>query len=509
MKDMTEKNFASNNHNIKKEYSDRETEKILKQEIEIPEKVNQRIQDTYAYLEIEKEKTGRRKGRGYTWKIAVAALAIIAGLGTVGFAANKYMAVLKSEKGESIQYTFQVDRTKEAHAIQVEPTYMPDGYVCGEKDSAYYGKWHNEETGGGISIIPMNAAELDKMERLDQTDEFLHYKRSEQQKEMSLGDQQVDVYVSEDFYIDSDNTIKNIYLYNEEEGYAIQVWSRSNLPYEEVLKVAEGLKVTVLDKVVPYATDEEIKEAKAEIKQLENAGTGVDSVSNVDVYAMGDEIANPFTKVESIKDEVDDVRFTVNAVEIKDSISLDEYPQENFIDYENEMKPWMNEDGTLKEHERYVMGANGEIEKTETVHSKYVIVHMTAKNCGDTQSEWNQSDGVSIAPDMTTLVSNGDGILVRQVCLYSSANEDYMLQWSSSDGSSFPVYFDKMYYTGDVQRLKHGLWHPLAAGEELEYTLIYIVDEDQVDQSYLWFFSGVGGTDEQGVPITGSYVKVK
>ncbi len=506
---MADKKFTNHDQDVKRVYSEQEKEQILKQEIEIPDTINQRIQDTYTYLGIEQEKAGRRKGRRCTWKIAAAALAITAGLGMVGFAANKYMAVLKSEKGESIQYTFQVDRTKEAHAIQVEPAYMPDGYVCGEKDSAYYGKWHNEETGGGISIIPMNAAELDKMERLGQTDEFLHYKRSEQQKEMSLGDQQVDVYVSEDFYIDSDNTIKNIYLYNEEEGYAIQVWSRSDLPYEEVLKVAEGLKVTVLDEVVPYATDEEIKEAKDAMEQLGNEGTGANSVYKGDIYAIGDEIANPLTKDEEIKDEIDDIRFRVNSVEIKDSISLDEYPQENFIDYDNEMKPWINEDGTLKEHDRYVMGPNGETEKTETVHSKYVIVHMKAKNYMDEHNEASLSDDVAMAPDLATLISNGDGTFTQTVFPYMSANEDYKLQWLSSNGSSFPVYFDKMYYTDGIQRAKHALWYPLAAGEELEYILIYIVDEDQIDQAYLWFFSGVGGTDEQGIPITGSYVKVK
>lgn len=509
---MTGNDFTNNKkeYDTKREYSDQEIEKILRKEIEIPETVNQRIKDTYECLGIRYEEGKKQTKRHYSWKIAVAALAVTAGLGVVGFAANKYMTVLKSEKGDSIQYTFQVDRSKEAHAIQVEATYMPEGYVYGEKDSAYGGKWHNEETDGGITIIPMNAAELDRMERLGQNDEYLNYKRSEQQKEMNLGNQQVDVYVSDDFYIDSDQNVKNIYLYDEDEGYAIQIWSRSDLPYEELLKVAEGLKVTVLDEVVPYATDEEIKEAKAEMEQAQNeVGAGIKKISKEDVYEIGDEIAHPFTKVSELKDEVDDIRFVVNSVEITDSISLAEYPKENFIDYENDMAPWMNEDGTLKPHDRYVMNQSGEIEKTENKNSKYVITHMTAKNCGDTQSQWNLSDGVSIAPDLTTLVSKKDGTLNCPEESYMAANENYSLQWLSSDGSSFPVYFDKMYYTEGTQRLKHGLWHPLAPGEELEYTLIYIVDEDQVDQLYLWFFAGCGGTDSSGNTITSPYVRIR
>ena len=42
--------------------------------------------------------------------------------------------------------------------------------------------------------------------------------------------------------------------------------------------------------------------------------------------------------------------------------------------------PHMNEDGTLKSHDRGVLNENGEIEGIEKVNSKYVIVHMTAKN---------------------------------------------------------------------------------------------------------------------------------
>ena len=133
---------------------------------------------------------------------------------------------------------------------------------------------------------------------------------------------------------------------------------------------------------------------------------------------------------------------------------------------------------------------------------------MTAKNCGDTQSEWNKEDGVPIAPDLTTLASMEDGTIVKADDSYVSVNENYSLQWMSSDGSSFPVYFDKMCYTDGNQRLKQALWHPLAAGEELDYTLIYVIDEDQVDQMYLWFFSGTGGVDSQGNTIVSPYVRL-
>ena len=39
-------------------------------------------------------------------------------------------------------------------------------------------------------------------------------------------------------------------------------------------------------------------------------------------------------------------------------------------------------------------------------------------------------------------------------------------------------------------------------------TLIYVVDEDQVNQMYLWFFSGTGGVDSQGNTIASPYVRI-
>ena len=137
-------------------------------------------------------------------------------------------------------------------------------------------------------------------------------------------------------YIDSDDTVKNIYLYDEMKGMRSNM-EQSDLPYEEILKVAEGLKVTVLDEVVPYATEEEIKEAKAEQEQLEKEKVGLKKIAAEDIYEIGDEITDPMLEDEALKNEVEDIRFVVNSVEVADSISLAEYPKENFIDYENEM----------------------------------------------------------------------------------------------------------------------------------------------------------------------------
>ena len=60
---------------------------------------------------------------------------------------------------------------------------------------------------------------------------------------------------------------------------------------------------------------------------------------------------------------------------------VDQFPRENYAQYEDEVALWVNEDTSLKPHERYVLDA-GEWGTTdamankeaETVNSKYVVV---------------------------------------------------------------------------------------------------------------------------------------
>ena len=60
---------------------------------------------------------------------------------------------------------------------------MPEGYTLGDENSPYGGKWHNEETGGGISILAFHAAELDEMNRLGETEGLTRQMKPENLKE--------------------------------------------------------------------------------------------------------------------------------------------------------------------------------------------------------------------------------------------------------------------------------------------------------------------------------------
>lgn len=489
---------------MKREYSKEEMEQILRGEAKIPKRVDEKMQDAYRQIrqnaqqqdqenmqESGQEKTSRKKrqGRVRGWKVVLAAATLSLGASFVVVAANKFLQANLVEKDETVQYEIQVNKEQEAHQITAEPTYIPDGYVYSE-EGPYGGKWHNEATDGTITVITYNAAQLDEMSRLGNDEELLKYKKDSHLDQLEISGMKTDVFVDDNFYVDSEKTIKNIYLFNEEYGYGVRVWSESDLPAEELVKVAEGMEIRVLDETVPYTTDEEIEVIKKEQERLEDQATGSDvSIPSQAVHGVGEEVQNPY--YEQVKDHEDDIRYTVQSVEVKDQISTEEYPAENFVNYD-EISAWMNEDGSLKPHERYTSDAGSE-ETVSTVDSKYVVVKMQARNAGDTQSEWNASGGVSLAPTLTELTRQEDGTYRIPNVDYHSANEGYSLQYGGYQNGNFAQYFDAIWNTEGTRRMKAGLYRPMALGETLEYTLIYVVDEDRIDDMVLWFYEGFSG----------------
>lgn len=468
-------------------YSEEEMKSILQQDVKIPAKVEQRIEETYRQIGAEKVMPIRYKKTRKLWKAVAAVAALTIGTSAIAVAANHFLSVQRVENGNDMVYEIAVDREREAHAVEVKPTYMPEGYAYQEA-GANGGKWHNEETDGGITIMTYNAAELDWISRIGENLEFLNYKKDTKLKEIAVGNQKADVYTSEQFYMDSEDAVKKLYMFNEEYGYGIWIWMESTLDAEELVKIAEGLEVTVLDEVVPYATEAQVKEELAAKKVADeqlNKWYGR-TISADEVHAIGEEVSDPMYAKHENEEGFDDIRFTVKSAEIRDSLSLEEFPAENFMTYED-IEPWFNTDGTLKPHDRIAEGSKAD---AQSVNTKFLVVTMNARNASDTQSQYNAESGVVLTPDLTTLTPDGEGNYRPQSEFYRSCNKEYNLQYESSDGSSFPIYFDRQYYTEGIQKQKSAHFRPLEAGESLDYTLIYVVDEDQIENMCLWFYAG-------------------
>ena len=287
------------------------------------------------------------------------------------------------------------------------------------------------------------------------------------------------------------------------------------------MKIANGLEITVLEETVPYPSEAEIAEErqndkdaakKAEAEQEYRSSNGV---SEELVYQVGEEVKDTTREMmaESYPDylrevylsEEEDIRFTVLSTAVSDTLPTDTFSQQYFT---TDMENWMNEDTSLKAHQRYRLGEEeGQTtfdaradKEAETVNSKYVIVKMKAKNVSAFQTDLNKTVGVSIAPILIVMQEGEAGKLVYPQETFWSANEGYDLQWGAERGGSFPIYFDKPYFTEGIKGVKSRLFCPLAPGEEMEYTLVYVVDEDQFSNMYLHFYP------QNEIEINGEYL---
>ena len=81
------------------------------------------------------------------WHVLAAAAVLAVGSSAVVVAANKFLSANLVKQKDSVVYDLALDsEQKEAHEIEVNPTYMPAGYELGAENTPYGGKWHNEET---------------------------------------------------------------------------------------------------------------------------------------------------------------------------------------------------------------------------------------------------------------------------------------------------------------------------------------------------------------------------
>ena len=368
---------------MKEIYSQEEMERILKSSVEIPDSVEQKINDTYRDLGLADKSGSRtvRKRKRKVWVTIAAAAALVAGLGVTVYAAGQFFSAQLTQAGDELTYSLNVDPAgTEALEIRVTPGYVPEGYVY-QEEGPYESKWYNEETKGNMSVIPYNAAELYEISQTQ--DDPLHAPFNEDSfvKTVDIQGMSVDIFSSEGDYIDSDETIQNIFVFNEEWGYAVHVYlDGPNLADDEAVRVAEGLDIEVLDTTVPYPTEEEIAAINEENQRIEN------EIKNA-ASGITDDSIRGLNDVMKIDGSIYDHGIEYQAVDIQvtDTLPPDEFPEENFIvDYDSTLAEYVNEDGSLKPHERFTNAAS---RKTESAEASFIIVTTKIRNTGDTAQD--------------------------------------------------------------------------------------------------------------------------
>lgn len=234
------------------------------------------------------------------------------------------------------------------------------------------------------------------------------------------------------------------------------------------------MKITVEEETVSCPFEKELAQMKEDNDLREAQGT---SVLTSSTYQIGEIIENKEVQ-EATREKI---QYQVEEIRVKDQIDMKEFSEEYFIpDFESKIKSWLNEDGTLKEHERYPLKENGTPDQTnaEKVQGQFVVVHVKAKNAGEDAVD------TMLAPLLYTYEQQVNNTL-QQVYRYTNVSESY--QFLSGE---MPVYQNIQENTENEKQ--HIFFKELQSGEEAEYTLIYVIDKDQVQDAYLQFFEGAG-----------------
>ena len=215
---------------MKKEYTQNEMEQILRNDAEIPESVDRRMKETYEKLGLaenagiaenaDEKKNGRRavrRRRPRAWVSAAAAAAVIAGLGLTAFAAARALNVtVKQEDGKAAQQVSVEPTQKEAHKIEVTAGYVPEGYIYHDENdgSPYGGKYHNDATGGGMTLIPYNAAEVYWFNMIGDDRLEVIYNQEDFVGTVETNGMTANLFQEESIYEDDNSVIQNAYVFN-------------------------------------------------------------------------------------------------------------------------------------------------------------------------------------------------------------------------------------------------------------------------------------------------------
>lgn len=473
---------------MKRIYSQEEMERILKSNVEIPGPVEQKINDAYRNLGLTDEKNPRRvhRHKKKAWVTIAAAAALIAGLGVTVYAAGQFFHAQLTQKDDKLTYSLNIDSSeKEAHEIRVTPGYIPEGYVR-QENNTYESNWYNEESKGTISVIPYNASELYEMS-LTQEDPLPVFSEDSFIESVDIRGMNVDIFSDDGYYIDSEENIQNIFVFNEEWGYAVHIWMDDpELSDSVALKVAEGLDIEVLDTTVPYPTDEEITAINEENQRIEEeikkASTGItdDSICGLnDVMRIDGDIYKNYQGIE----------YQAVDIQVTDTLPPDEFLKENFIrDTYPNLTEYVNEDGSLKPHERFTDAGSQE---TESAEASFIIVTTKIRNTRGTAQK------ILLSPSLRHLDENDNGTYRLSQPRDKSSPAQESWKRLTTDGLPF---YQSAPNNGGADELFTTI-HP---GEEIECTSVYVADNDCLGSAYMQFF----GLSEAAAGSPALYVKV-
>lgn len=464
-----------------RELSRKEIKRALRSEVCIPDVVENRIEETYRMIGAKKVRRSNDPIKRRKWAVLAATAVFAVSTSVIALGANGFFTKDIEQKENKVAYKFNIEYELTPYDVEVQLRYLPEGFKLKGEDSPRGGKIINDKTGANLGCYVYNAAQLDEMNGLK-------FENVIDVKKMRIRDMEAHIVTEH-----GEEYTREILLFNEQEGYVAAVYcmeKEMHVPLKELEKVAEQMEITKLSTQTAYMSKEEKRMREEGRKNAfeKDAEQFANGVPEEYVREKGEKlsdscIAKWVKEGLGTSEEYGDIRFTVLDVEVKDSLPLSEFGREHYPNYDRDIKPWVKADGTLKARERRKYDVNeagvrkDEAKLTEqNVKSKYVLVKLRAENMLDTRAE-----SVFLAPRVQYLQKEADGHYSYPKEMFDT--KDYGLQYE------LPIASDAFGGADDREGQKEIFIRNIEAKETLEYTLVYVADEDRLADMYVCFFA--------------------
>lgn len=432
-------------------------------EEKLPQVVEDRLLEAYEKIREGKAaqrnpKKTKKNFRCQKWTGVAAACAVLAVCSIGAIAATSYFQKEMQQESGKTAYEFSLNYELIPGEYEVTPSYLPEGF----KDQGD-GKYDGGD-GLGITIMPIyTTAELDKLDS-----ELSLSGKIDEVKHTILSGMEADVITYQD--AEKYQTPTEIYLFNPAEGCVIHLYACHTVKSDELLKFADSLTVKrVSDGAFETAEEKEAREQEETRQRQLNK----DSQSTMEQLLQS---GIPEEKLLKVGDELKSADgkegYTVLRYEFLDRI--DGFEQENFFDY-SRFDGWLLEDGSLKPYTRLHYDQSGEILAEEQTEQRFLRVDIKAHRYEG--STWEE---VPLDFQLVYVDKKPDGGLTWSTEWYGSVpQENYFLQMDHS-----AVYLDQATNRAPDVRSSY-FFHPMEVGEDLTYTLLFVVDKDRQDHFVL------------------------
>ncbi len=432
-----------------------ELKKRLSAGITLTDTVNEKVEEAYAQIRMQSKaaKVTRYKKPKKTMVLLAACVGVLATSVLVAAATGFFTRNTHMEE-DTLTYTFDLDYELQPGDFEVTAQYIPKGYVEGDVNKY----WPEDNWGHGFTLMPIwNTVELER-----EGNALLEY-HVENVEHTTLSGMEADIITFQE--ADKYESPTEIYLFNPQEGYVLEVWGDYNVPREELVKVADHLKVERIgDK--EYDSEEEKAKMEAEDQQsanLEAQMKGINSrgVAKERVIPVGTACAAEHPASKQI--------FTVESAEISDT--LENYDADNFYDF-SRVEPWLLEDGSLKPYTRQHYEGDRLLDE-ETVEQCFLRVKVKVKQeLTDEAGDFDRNVALDACiRRLGELQKDSYQWLTDYYLPVPSEHNDLQIDNSC-------VYLDQPENLEGEDRIHSFFFRNMADGEELEYEIIFVLDKD-------------------------------